>query len=120
HKNIHLNIFDIAGQEKFSLMRRVFYEDVNSVLIMYDVTNKESFDHIESWIKDVTPNFSSKKPIGLIIGNKIDLKSKRVINRKAAEKIAKKFGLGYVETSAKTGEKVNEAFKQLAEVLVIK
>ncbi|NVM02016.1 MAG: GTP-binding protein [Candidatus Helarchaeota archaeon] len=120
NKNIHLNIFDIAGQEKFSLMRRVFYEDVNSVLIMYDVSNKESFDHIESWIKDVSPNFSSKKPIGLIIGNKIDLKSKRVITRKAAEKIAEKFGLGYVETSAKTGEKVNEAFKQLAEILVTK
>ncbi len=118
NKNIHLNIFDIAGQEKFSLMRRVFYEDVNGVLMMFDVTNKESFDHLDNWFADVSPNFSSKKPIGLIIGNKIDLKSKRVITKKTAESMAKKFGLGYIETSAKTGEKVNEAFKHVAEVLI--
>ncbi|MHA1383842.1 MAG: Rab family GTPase [Candidatus Helarchaeota archaeon] len=119
-KNVKLNFYDIAGQKKFELMRRVFYEGLNAALILYDVTNIESFQHLEDWIEDVKSAFGSNKMKGLIAGNKIDLKGQRIVNKLDADRIASKYGLDYIEISAKTGENVNDAFKKLAEHLLEK
>ncbi len=119
-KKIRLNFYDIAGQEKFKLMRRVFYEGLNGAVIMFDVTSIESFQHLENWIKDVTEAFSPKKLKGIIVGNKIDLESQRLIKKEDAEAIANKFGLNYIETSAKTGDNIKESFKVLAELILEK
>ncbi|MHA1376944.1 MAG: Rab family GTPase [Candidatus Helarchaeota archaeon] len=120
NKNIKLNFFDIAGQKKFELMRRVFYDGLNAALILFDVTNIESFQHLEDWLTDVQSAFHKENIVGLILGNKIDLKNKRIVNKSDAELIAKKYGLDYMEISAKTGENINEAFFKLAKRLISK
>ncbi|NVM02017.1 MAG: GTP-binding protein [Candidatus Helarchaeota archaeon] len=117
---VRLNFYDIAGQEKFKLMRRVFYEGLNGAVIMFDITSIESFQHLDNWIKDVSEAFSPKKVKGIIVGNKIDLESQRIIKKEDAEAIAKKFGLDYIEVSAKSGEKINEAFTLLAKIVMKK
>ncbi|MFX1450406.1 MAG: Rab family GTPase [Promethearchaeota archaeon] len=117
-KKVRLNFFDIAGQEKFKLMRRVFYEGLNGAIIMFDITSIESFQHLENWIKDVSEAFSPKEMKAIIVGNKIDLE--RFIKKEDVEAIAKKFGLEYIETSAKTGENIKEAFTTLAKLILKK
>ena len=80
--------------------------------MVYDVTRKDTFDSIESWFKEI---IEVSKTISLIlVGNKIDLVDDRVISTKDGEELAKKLNLSYIETSAKTGENINDAFKMLA------
>ncbi|MHA1376943.1 MAG: Rab family GTPase [Candidatus Helarchaeota archaeon] len=117
-KKIRLNIYDIAGQERFQLTRRIFYEGLEAVLIVFDVTNNDSFIHVDNWIKDVSSAIYPQKLKGLLIGNKIDLKDTRKITKQAADDVAKKYNLASMEISAKTGENINETFKKLAEKLI--
>lgn len=116
--NILLNFYDIAGQEKFELIRRVFYEGLNGTLIVYDVTNENSFKNLEKWITEISSEFPSKSPIGIIIGNKIDLRSQRIVEKEAGEDFAREHNLGYIEVSAKTGENINEVFTKLARLII--
>ncbi|MHA1299999.1 MAG: Rab family GTPase [Candidatus Helarchaeota archaeon] len=118
NKKIRLNIYDIAGQDKFELTRRIFYEGLEGVLIVFDLTNQDSFLHLENWFDDVSSAIAPKKIKGLLIGNKLDLAEKRKISKLDADLIATKFGLNYIEISAKTGNHLKEAFRILAEILL--
>ncbi len=116
-KVVSLSFFDVAGQQEFRLMRRSFYQGVDGALIIFDVTNRDSFQNLEHWISDVGQEFPTKVPRGFVVGNKIDRESDRVITKEDGMKIAQKYGLNYVETSAKNGENVNDTFLKLAEMI---
>ncbi|MHA1273963.1 MAG: Rab family GTPase [Promethearchaeota archaeon] len=125
-KNININgklvqliIWDIAGQSKFEKMRRHFYQGAEGVLLVFDITFKRSFENIKRWFEDIKRNLGQdKKLIGFIIGNKVDLKNQREVNREEAEKLSQDLGLEFFETSALTGENVNEMFYKIAQELV--
>jgi small GTP-binding protein len=105
-------IWDLAGQDQFKRVRKSYLSNAEAGILVFDVTNKSSFENIETWhdeIKRVSPNISL-----ILTGNKIDLEDKRVINQKEGEDLAKKLSVSYIETSAKTGENINDAFKMLA------
>lgn len=105
-------IWDLAGQAQFKRVRQSYLSNSEAGILVYDVTRKETFESIESWHKEIK---SVSSTISLIlVGNKIDLTEDRVVSTEEGEEIAKKLNLSYLETSAKTGENINDAFKMLA------
>ncbi len=108
-KKIMLQIWDTAGQERFHSITKSIYRNANGVLFIYDITNKESFNNIKNWIKDLD-NIKSDDIKSIIIGNKIDLEDKRIINKSDLENLANKYKMSFLEVSAKNNININEAF----------
>jgi len=105
-------IWDLAGQSQFKRVRQTYVANAEAGILVYDVTRRETLDSLENWfkeIKSVSPTISL-----ILVGNKIDLENDRVISTKEGEELAQKLSLSYIETSAKTGENINDAFKMLA------
>ena len=120
-KNIEINnkiyriqIWDTAGQENFRSITRAYYKNSVCAMVVYDITRRESFDHIVNWIEDVH-NQSPKTITIVLIGNKIDLEDKRAVSYDEGNDFAIKNGIIFTETSAKSGEGVEEIFKKSAE-----
>ncbi|NVM29220.1 MAG: GTP-binding protein [Candidatus Helarchaeota archaeon] len=107
-----LLIWDIAGQAIFEKIREEYLQGTNGALILFDLTNKESFDHVEDWIRELT-KFAGKVPF-VVVGNKADLSDQRAVSEDDGKKRAEELeGVDYIETSAKTGDKVEDAFKKI-------
>jgi len=105
-------IWDLAGQAQFKRVRQSYLGNAEAGILVYDVTRRETYDNIENWYNEIR---SVSSEISLIlVGNKIDLEGNRVISTEQGEDLAKKLNLSYIETSAKTGENINDAFNMLA------
>jgi small GTP-binding protein len=105
-------IWDLAGQSQFKRVRQSYLANAEAGILVYDVTNQSSFENIENWfneIKKVSTNISL-----ILVGNKIDLINERKLSIKDGENMAQKLALSYIETSAKTGENIDDAFRMLA------
>ncbi|MBD3228308.1 MAG: GTP-binding protein [Candidatus Lokiarchaeota archaeon] len=110
---VTLSIWDIAGQERFSFFRTSFYKGASGAMMCFDLTRYETFNPgIVNWLKELW-GFTGKIPI-VIIGNKNDLQKYRAVRDNDAEKFAKKIPCKYIETSAKTGDHVEDAFYSIA------
>ncbi len=107
-----LNIWDIAGQQKFSNVRRFFFEGADGAIIIFDLTDKQSFINSSTWYKDYLSLTHNK--FGVLIGNKIDLENERVIPSEWGQTLSEKMGFHYFETSAKTGKNVESVFSHIA------
>jgi len=115
---VKLQIYDTAGQERFRTVTASFYRGAHGILLVYDITDKESFgNRVEEWLREIKNYTPDKTPI-VFVGNKADLKDKRTVDESAARAFAEKHGLKYMETSAKENINVNEAFMSLAELIV--
>jgi small GTP-binding protein len=111
---VHLHIRDTAGHERFQFVCPNFYRDAHGALVVFDVTNLQSFQKIHDWINE----FSAIMPdtfIQILIGNKIDLEKQRLVTREQALSYAHLNDISYVETSAVTGHGVQNAFQMLTE-----
>lgn len=105
-------IWDLAGQSQFKRVRQSYLSKAETGILVFDVTRRDTFDNLEGWYKesrDVSPTISL-----ILVGNKIDLVEDRIISTEEGEGLAKRLNLSYIETSAKTGENINDAFKMLA------
>ena len=116
-REITLTIWDTGGQELFDCIRPQYYRGANGAIIVFDVTNKESFDHLDKWFNDLQAQ-CGKIPI-ILVANKIDLIEKQVIPLEEGERYALKNDLTFFATSAKTGENVVDIMKELAEMLLL-
>ena len=110
---IKLIIHDTAGQERFKSLSRNYIKKANGILIVYDITNNQTFLAVENWIKCAKEEMTKMVPIYLI-GNKSDLNEDRVIKKEEGQKLAEQFGIKFYETSCKTGDNVEKAFTDLA------
>ncbi|XP_008060584.1 ras-related protein Rab-2B isoform X1 [Carlito syrichta] len=108
-KQIKLQIWDTAGQESFRSITRSYYRGAAGALLVYDITRRETFNHLTSWLEDARQHSSSNMVI-MLIGNKSDLESRRDVKREEGEAFAREHGLIFMETSAKTACNVEEAF----------
>ena len=111
-KQIKLIIWDTAGQERFRSMALNTIKSVNGIVLVADLTNKDSFDNIKLWLQDINDNFDN--PCLVLFGNKSDLKEERVVSSEEAKKYAEENKLIYFETSAKTSTGIKEGFAYIA------
>ena len=117
NKKIKMQIWDTAGQERFKNIIASYYRGAHGILLIYDVTDKDSFKNLSNWLIEIEKN-SSKNVLKVLIGNKTDLEEKRVISYNQAKEFADSYGLKYIETSAKKNLNVNEAFETLGRELM--
>ena len=110
-ESVRLLLYDTAGQEKFKSLIPMYIRDANIILVVYDITLKDSFVHTEHWVNE-TKDLKREDAIFVLIGNKIDLEDKRAVTTKEAEDYATGKGFIFHEVSAKTGERVEELFSQ--------
>jgi len=110
---IKLQIWDTAGSESFKSITRSYYRAAAGALLVYDITRKESFNHLSEWLNEARFNGNPAMAITLV-GNKVDLESQRAITYEEGQRYAKDNGLGFLETSALTSFNVNEAFDETA------
>eukprot|EP01038_Epipyxis_sp_PR26KG_P004954 gene4954-6927_t len=115
-EKVKLQIWDTAGQESFRSIARSYYRDAAGALLVFDVTRRETFGHLSRWLEEAR-QFASSNICITLVGNKADLTVKRVIQRAEAQAFADENGLDYVEVSAKTAERVDEAFLRTAETI---
>uniref|UniRef100_UPI00398F667B ras-related protein Rab-2-like n=1 Tax=Pristiophorus japonicus TaxID=55135 RepID=UPI00398F667B len=106
-KQIKLQIWDTAGQESFRSITRSYYRGAAGALLVYDVTRRETFNHLTTWLEDARQHSSSNMVI-MLIGNKSDLESRRDVRKEEGEAFAREHGLVFMETSAKTSANVEE------------
>ena len=105
--------WDTAGQERFRCLPKKYYQNADSVLLLFDVTNEESFADVSKWMNDVKENSNKESDLTLyLIGNKID-KPDRVISREKAEEMAKSLGMKYFEVSCKINMNIPEVMAKL-------
>ena len=109
---LHLEIWDTSGQERFSIVAQAFYSKAQGIALCYSVDSKESFKRVEHWMEQV--NSKARTDVcKILIGTKIDLPG-RVISYEEGKALADKYGIKYIETSAKEKINVEKAFELLA------
>ena len=119
NKNIALDIWDTAGQEKYRSLNSMFYKNVKAAVLVYDITDKKSFDEIKNfWYGQVTQNCDNKKLILAIAANKCDLYEQRQVEDEEGEKYAKIIGAFFTSTSAKNANGITNLFENIANKLL--
>jgi len=120
NQDIHLLLYDTAGQEKFRSLIPMYTRDSNIILLVYEINNKDSFLHLPDWINDLT-NVNKDDVIFALVGNKIDLEESREVSTEEGQKFAEEHGYIFQEVSAKTGDGFSDLFyKNLFEKIRIK
>jgi len=113
NKKVKLQIWDTAGQERFKTITTSYYKGAQAIVIVFDVTDKDSFDHLKNWMSDID-KFAKEGIMKFLVGNKVDLTDKRVISSEQGMDFAKKYGIDYIETSAKGASNIDELFQTAA------
>jgi len=116
-KTVKLQIWDTAGQERFRTITSAYYRGADGIIMVYDVTSAESFDHVEEWLSEVD-RYANENTAKLLIGNKADLIDEKQVSEETAQKFADKLGIPFLETSAKTATNVDQAFLTMAKELI--
>ncbi|XP_032900278.1 ras-related protein Rab-37-like isoform X1 [Amblyraja radiata] len=113
---VKLQIWDTAGQERFRSVTHAYYRDAQALLLLYDITSKSSFDNITAWLTEVH-EYAQQDVVIMLLGNKADITGERAIKREEGERLAREYGVPFIETSAKTGINVELAFLAVAKEL---
>jgi len=117
NKTVKLQIWDTAGQERFRTITSAYYRGADGIVMVYDVTSQESFDHVNDWLKEVN-RYASEGTCKLLVGNKSDRTTEKVVTTEQAKDFADDIGVPFLETSAKSAANVEEAFLTMASELI--
>ena len=111
---IKIQIWDTAGQDRFRSITKNYYKGAHGIILIYDITTKQTFQNIKNWITTIKEEVSDKVKI-VLVGNKIDDEENRKVSTDEGEKMAKEYKLDFHETSAKTGINIDNTFKEIAQ-----
>ena len=117
NKQIRIQLWDTAGQEKFNSITKNLILRVQGIIILFDITNKESFNNLNVWIKTIKEQCGKNMPI-LIAGNKIDLEENRLVKAEEANLFKESGKIDYIEISCKTGENIKETLDIICKKII--
>ena len=109
NKKIKLQIWDTAGQERFRTITTSYYKGAHAIVIVFDITDRDSFDHVKIWMQDID-KFAKQGVMRILVGNKCDLEHQRAVTKEEGNEMALKYGINYIETSAKDTVNIEELF----------
>ena len=112
-KKVRLQVWDTAGQERFRNVTKSYFQSSRGLLVVYDITDKESFEKINFWIENIKNNAPENVKL-ILVGNKCDLANERKVTIEDGENKARNYNIKFFESSAKDGTNVNELFFYLA------
>ncbi|KAK2846526.1 hypothetical protein Q5P01_009525 [Channa striata] len=112
-KTVKLQIWDTAGQERFRTITSSYYRGAHGIIIVYDVTEQESFSNVKQWLDEID-RYACENVSRLLVGNKSDLVSKKVVDAATAQELASSLKIPFLETSAKSSDNVERAFLTMA------
>lgn len=112
-KTIKLQIWDTAGQERFRTITSSYYRGAHGIIVAYDVTDQESFNNVKQWLQEID-RYACENVNKLLVGNKSDLTTKKVVDYTTAKEFADQLGIPFLETSAKNATNVEQAFMTMA------
>ena len=115
-KVVKLQIWDTAGQERFRTITSSYYRGAHGIIIVYDVTDTESFDNVKNWLKEIDKN-AAESVQKLLVGNKSDLASKKAVDYGAAKELADEMAMPFLEASAKNSSNVEAAFMAMTSAI---
>jgi len=113
-KVIKLQIWDTAGQERFRTITSSYYRGAHGIIVVYDVTDQESFNNVKQWLNEID-RYANENVNKLLVGNKSDLTSRKVVDHETAKAFADELGIKFLETSAKNATNVEQAFMTMAQ-----
>ena len=109
---VKVQIWETAGEERYRSITNAYYKGAKGSLLVYDITNKKSFENVEKWISDLKANADEDISM-ILLGNKTDLEDKRVVSTEEGKNKAEFYNLTFMETSALNGNNIQEAFNEL-------
>eukprot|EP00441_Pelagodinium_beii_P018332 CAMPEP_0197667252 /NCGR_PEP_ID=MMETSP1338-20131121/65643_1 /TAXON_ID=43686 ORGANISM="Pelagodinium beii, Strain RCC1491" /NCGR_SAMPLE_ID=MMETSP1338 /ASSEMBLY_ACC=CAM_ASM_000754 /LENGTH=200 /DNA_ID=CAMNT_0043246451 /DNA_START=143 /DNA_END=741 /DNA_ORIENTATION=- len=112
-KQIKLQIWDTAGQDRFRTITSSYYRGAHGIIIVYDITDRESFDNVKQWLSEID-RYACENVNKLLVGNKMDLADKRAVTWEEAKAFAEEHSMTFLETSAKAATNVEKAFTTMA------
>jgi len=112
-KTCKLQIWDTAGQERFRTITSSYYRGAHGIIIVYDCTDKESFQNVKHWISEID-KYANEQVKKLLVGNKCDLSSKKLVSYDEGRELAESLGISFLETSAKNSHNVEQSFQLMA------
>ena len=118
-KSVKLQIWDTAGQERFKTITSAYYRGADGIIIVYDITDRNSFAHIKDWLDDVN-KYKDDNPLKIIVGNKIDLIKDKQINNNDMKTMTAQTGIEIIECSAKDSIKINDLMEIMTKKLIEK
>ncbi|XVF79748.1 hypothetical protein PTKIN_Ptkin15bG0014500 [Pterospermum kingtungense] len=110
---IGVDFWDTAGQERFRTITSSYYRGAHGIIIVYDVTDQESFNNVKQWLSEID-RYASDNVNKLLVGNKCDLTANKVVSYEAGKALADEVGIPFLETSAKNSTNVEQAFMAMA------
>lgn len=112
-RRLKLAVWDTAGQERFRTLTASYYRGAQGIVLVYDVTQPQTFANIKPWLAEVAAHSTHESAIKMLVANKVDLEGERQVTREQGEEFALEHSMIYIETSAKTKFKVTQAFDEL-------
>lgn len=111
--------WDTAGQERFRTITTSYYKGAQAIVIVYDITDRDSFEHVKNWMADVD-KFAKEGVLRILVGNKCDLEHKRQVSIDNGKELADKYGIKFLETSAKETVNIDELFVSTTRIFLSK